>query len=132
LQIHRFKLSNNRCRFIVLNSATKESVMRGMMRVLSVMIVGFFWFIASAEIASAQTIIKAVYRVSMTDPANGNVYFVDREGKRSWQTEDVCEAQKKSFSGFHTSAMARQKITNSDGTPLEVKMDSIFCVVIRP
>ena len=105
--------------------------MKGMMRVFSVLIVGFSWLTATAEIASAQTIIRAVYRVSMTDPANGNVYFVDRNGKRSWQAEDVCEAQKKSFSGFHTRAMAKQKFTNSDGTPLEVKMDSIFCVVIR-
>ena len=105
--------------------------MRGMTRVLSVLIVGFAWLTATAEIASAQTIIRAVYRVSMTDPANGNVYYVDRESKRSWQSEDVCETQKNSFSGFHTRAMAKQNITNSDGTPFEIKMDSIFCVVIR-
>jgi hypothetical protein len=105
--------------------------MRGMTRVLSVLIVGFAWLTASVEIASAQTIIRAVYRVSMTDPANGNVYYVDRESKRSWQREDVCEQQKNSFSGFHTKAMAKQNITNSDGTPFDIKMDSIFCVVIR-
>ena len=105
--------------------------MRDMMRVLSVLIVGLSWFIASAEIASAQTIIKAVYRVGLTDPANGNVYFVDREGMRSWQSEDVCEAQKTSFSGYHTTAVWKQNIKNSGGTPLQVKMDSIFCVVIR-
>jgi len=40
---------------------------------LSVLIVGFAGLTASVEIASAQTIIRAVYRVSMTDPANGNV-----------------------------------------------------------
>ncbi len=105
--------------------------MKGMIRFLSILIVGFSWLIASAEIASAQTIIKAVYRVSMTDPANENVYYVDRESKRSWQREDVCEQQKNSFSGFHTNAMEKQNITNSDGTPFEIKMDSIFCVVIR-
>ncbi len=105
--------------------------MRGMMRVLSVLIVGFAWLTASVEIASAQTIVGAVYRVSMTDPANGNVYYVDRKSIRSWDSEERCEREKDSFSGFHTRAMAKQSITNSDGTPLEVKMDSIFCVVIR-
>ena len=105
--------------------------MRGMMRVLSVLIVGFAWLTASVEIASAQTIIRAVYRVSMTDPANGNVYYVDRESKRSWQSDDVCETQKNSFSGFHTRAMERENITNAEGTSLEVKMDSVVCVVIR-
>ena len=105
--------------------------MRGMMRVLSVLIVGFAWLTASVEIASAQTIIRAVYRVSMTDPANGNVYYVDRKGLRSWDSEERCDREKNSFSGFHTRAMAKQNITNSEGTPFEVKMDSIFCVVIR-
>ena len=105
--------------------------MRGMMRVLSVLIVGFAWLAASAEIASAQTIVRAVYRVSMTDPANGNVYLADRESIRSWDSEERCDREKDSFSGFHTSAMAKQNITNSGGTPLEVKMDSVFCVVIR-
>lgn len=105
--------------------------MKGMMRVFSVLIVGFAWLTASVEIASAQTIVRAVYRVSMTDPANGNVYYVDRDSSRSWQSEETCEQQKNSFSGFHTRAMVKQNITNSDGTPLDVKLDSIFCVVIR-
>ncbi len=105
--------------------------MRGMMRVLSVLIVGFAWLTASVEIASAQTIVRAVYRMSMTDPATGNVFYADRDSKRSWQSEETCEQQKNSFSGFHTRAMVKQNITNSDGTPFEVKMDSIFCLVIR-
>ncbi len=105
--------------------------MRGMMRVLSVLIVGFAWLTASVEIASAQTIVGAVYRVSMTDPANGSVYFADRESIRSWDSEERCDREKNSFSGFHTNAMAKQNITNSDGTPFDIKMDSIFCVVIR-
>ena len=105
--------------------------MRSMIRVLSVLIVGFAWLAASVEIASAQTIVRAVYRVSMTDPANGNVYFADRESIRSWDSEERCDREKDSFSGFHTSAMAKLNITNSDGSPLEVKMDSVFCVVVR-
>ncbi len=105
--------------------------MRGMMRVLSVLIVGFAWLTASVEMASAQTIIRAVYRVSMTDSANSNVYYVDRKSLRSWDSEERCDREKDSFSGFHTKAMTKQNITNSDGTPLEVKMDSIFCVVVR-
>jgi len=105
--------------------------MRYMMRVISVLIVGFTWLAASAEIASAQSIVSAVYRVSMTDPANGNVYYVDRKSIRSWSSEEDCDREMNSFSGFHTTAMAKLNITNSGGTPLEIKMNSIFCVVVR-
>ncbi len=110
--------------------------MRNMMRVISVLIIGFTWLAASAELASAQSIIRqsiisAVYRVSMTDPANGNVYYVDRKSIRSWSSEEACDREMNSFSGFHTNAMAKLNIMNSGGTPLEIKMDSIFCVVVR-
>jgi hypothetical protein len=105
--------------------------MRNMMRVILVPIIGFTWLVASAEIASAQSIVSAVYRVSMTDPANGNVYYVDRKSIRSWSSEERCNAEVNSFSGFHTTAMTKLNITNSGGTPLEIKMDSVFCVVVR-
>ena len=105
--------------------------MRHMIRMFSILVVGFAWFTTSVETASAQTIVSAVYRVSLTDPATGNVYYTDRESLRSWTSEEVCEGQKDSFSGFHTSRVAGQNIINSDGTPLEVAMASIHCVVIR-
>jgi hypothetical protein len=105
--------------------------MRGMMRVLSILVVGLVWFSTTIDTASAQAIIKATYRVSLTDPATGNVYYADRQSLRSWTSEESCENQKESFSGFHTSAVAGMNIVNSDGIPLEVKMASIHCVIIR-
>ena len=88
-------------------------------------------FTITVETASAQTIVRAVYRVSLTDPATGSVYYTDRNSLRSWTSEEVCEGQKDGFSGFHTSRVAGQNIVNSDGTPLEVAMASTHCVVIR-
>jgi hypothetical protein len=105
--------------------------MMGTMRVLSLLVVGIAWLVASVETASAQTIVRAVYRVSLTDQATGNVYFTDRESVRSWASEERCEIEKDTFSGFHTNRVEGQNITNADGTPLEVKMDSTYCVVIR-
>lgn len=102
-----------------------------MIRAISMLIVAGALFAGSIETASAQTIVRAVYRVSLTDPATGNVYFTDRESLRSWTSEETCEGQKDSFSGFHTSRVSSQNIVNSDGTPLEVAMASIHCVVIR-
>jgi hypothetical protein len=105
--------------------------MKSTLRVLSVLILCFTALATMVEVASAQSIVRAVYRVSMTDPASGNVYYVDRESIRSWGSEERCESEKGSFSGFHTNAMSKQKIMNAEGTPLEVRMDSVFCVVIR-
>jgi hypothetical protein len=105
--------------------------MRHMMRIFSILVVGIAWFTTSVETASAQTIVRAVYRVSLTDPATGPVYYTDRESLRSWTSSEVCEGQKESFSGFHTSRVTSQNIVNSDGTPLEVAMASMHCVVIR-
>ncbi len=105
--------------------------MMGTMRVLSILVVGIAWLAASVETASAQTIVRAVYRVSLTDSATGSVYFTDRESLRSWDSEERCEREKNSFSGFHINRVEGQNITNADGTPLEVQMDSIYCVVIR-
>jgi hypothetical protein len=102
-----------------------------MIRAISMLIVAGALFAGSIETASAQTIVRAVYRVSLTDPATANVYFTDRESLRSWTSEETCEGQKDSFSGFHTSRVSSQNIVNSDGTPLEVAMASIHCVVIR-
>ena len=105
--------------------------MRDTIRILSILVVGIVWLTASVETASAQTIVRAVYRVSLTDPATGNVFYSDRESLRSWTSEERCEKEKDSFSGFHTDRMKKRNIVNADGQPLEVKMASIHCVVIR-
>ena len=105
--------------------------MKNMTRVICALIVGFACFAGFVESASAQSIVRAVYRVSLTDPATGNVYYTDRQSIRSWTSEEQCEIQKNSFSGFHTDRLAKENIVNSDGTPLEVAMASIHCVVIR-
>ena len=105
--------------------------MAPMIRVISMFVVGAALLVGSVEIASAQTIVRAVYRVSLTDPATGNVYYTDRNSLRSWASEERCESEKASFSGFHTDRVAAQNIVNSDGTPLAVKMASMHCVIIR-
>ena len=46
--------------------------MRGMARVFFLMVVGFSCFATAVETASAQSIIRAIYRVSLADPATGN------------------------------------------------------------
>ena len=86
---------------------------------------------ASVETASAQTIVRAIYRISLTDPVTGNVYYSDRQSLRSWASEESCEREKEGFSGHHTSALRKENIMNSDGQSLEVAMSSIHCVVIR-
>jgi len=105
--------------------------MKHMMRAFSILVIGLAWLSASVETASAQTIIRAVYRVTLTDSATGNVLYTDRESLRSWTSEERCELEKKSFSGFHTDRVKAQKIVNVDGIPLEVQMASIHCIVIR-
>ena len=105
--------------------------MRNTRHVFAVLIVGIICFAGLVGTASAESIIRAVYRVSLTDPATGNVYYTDRQSIRSWPSEEQCENQKNSFSGFHTDRVKKENIVNSDGTSLEVAMASIHCVVIR-
>lgn len=105
--------------------------MKSMLRMLSILVVGVALYAATAGPASAQAIIRAVYRVSLTDPATGNVYYSDRQSIRSWSSEDRCQNEMATFSGFHTRALKDLNITNTSGTPLEVKMDSMYCVTIR-
>ena len=100
-------------------------------RLISMLVVGTALLAGSIGTASAQSIIKAVYRVSLTDPATGNVYYSDRQSLRSWASEEACEREKESFSGFHTSALMKENIMNGNGQPLEVAMASIHCVVFR-
>ena len=105
-------------------------VTMGILRAGSILVLGIVWLTASAETASAQAIVKAVYRVSMTDPATKSVFFTDRDSIRTWSTKDRCEVEKSSFSGFHTTAMRKQKVTNAEGTLLEINMVSSHCVVV--
>ena len=90
--------------------------------------IGAFTF---STTASAQTIVEAVYRVSLEDPATGNVYYVDRNSIRSWSSEKQCENQIGSFSGFHTSAVRDFGIKNAEGNRLIVDMADMYCVVTR-
>ena len=105
--------------------------MRHMVRAVSLLVVGVALLAGSPDAAMAQSIVKAVYRVSLTDPASGNVYYTDRTSLRSWTSEERCEGEKNSFSGFHTDRISDLNIVNSDGTPLAVAMASIHCVVVR-
>ena len=85
--------------------------MMGTMRVLSLLVVGIAWLVASVETASAQTIVRAVYRVSLTDSATGSVYFTDRQSVRSWDSEERCEREKNSFSGCRSIHSRRPMMT---------------------
>tara|TARA_R110002167_G_scaffold35239_5_gene112594 strand:+ start:1048 stop:1368 length:321 start_codon:yes stop_codon:yes gene_type:complete len=84
---------------------------------------------ATVGSASAEEIVHAIYRVSLTDPATGAVYYTDRQSIRSWAMEDHCMREKGAFSGFHTAAVEGFKILNNAGTPLKVKLDSSYCVL---
>lgn len=79
--------------------------------------------------ASAENIINAIYRVSLTDAATGTVYYTDRQSLRSWPTEDSCQREKNAFSGFHKIAVERFDIINAQGKRLTVKVDSSYCIV---
>ena len=105
--------------------------MRHMVRASSILLIGIALLAGSLNAAMAQSIVKAIYRVSLTDPASGNVYYTDRTSLRSWTTEQRCEDEKTSFSGFHTDRISGLNIVNPDGTPLTVEMASIHCVVVR-
>ena len=105
--------------------------MKYLVRTVSIMAVTMGWLAVSVDSASAQTIVRATYRISLTDPATGSVFYTDRESLRSWASEESCEREKESFSGFHTDKMIKENIMNSGGQSLEVKMASIHCVVIR-
>ena len=105
--------------------------MRGIIRIVSILAITVGWMAVSIDNASAQTIVRAIYRISLTDPATGSVFYTDRQSLRSWASEESCEREKESFSGHHTSALTKENIMNSGGQSLEVKMASIHCVVIR-
>ncbi len=80
-----------------------------------------------AGTAAAAT-VNAVYRVSLTDPATGVAYYVDRTSIRSWDSVADCERDKKSFRGFHTAIVEGFDIKNGAGQPLEVKLASSHCL----
>jgi hypothetical protein len=100
-------------------------------RLLAVFVLGIAFLAVSTEIVSAQAIVRAVYRVALTDPASGAVFYSDRQSIRSWPSEEQCEREKDSFSGFHINALRNMNITNAGGTPLTVSMDSSYCLIIR-
>ena len=79
--------------------------------------------------AAAEGIVNAIYRVSLTDPGNGAIYYTDRRSLRSWPSEEACMREKGAFSGFHSSAVEGFDLVNAKGKRLTVKMDSSYCVV---
>lgn len=98
---------------------------------LAIAALGLGALIALPDAAMAQKKgdVQAVYRVSVTDPATGNTYYVDRTSIRSWETKKSCENQKSTFSGFHTRAIRDVGLKNRKGTPLKVGMSDSYCIV---
>ena len=99
--------------------------------VLSFLVVGLAVFAGSIQTASAESIVRAIYRVSLTDPATGSVFYTDRQSLRSWPSEERCKMEKESFSGFHVDRVAKQNFMNEEGASLQVKMASAHCVTVR-
>jgi len=109
-------------------------------RAVSIVAIGLSLLIAGSGTATAQSTgegkqkgervnVGAVYRVSVTDPATGNVYYVDRKSLRTWDSKASCKNQMASFSGFHTRAVRQVGLKNRKGKPLKVEMSDMFCVV---
>lgn len=102
--------------------------MNSFTRAITAMACGVVAVTANVNLASAQeTQTMATYRISLTDPASGNVAYVDRESIRSWAKAEDCELQKESFSGYHTDAVEDFEIKTEDGKPYAVKLESITC-----
>lgn len=83
--------------------------------------------VASPALAQEDGLTRATYRLSVTDPDTGNVAFVDRNSLRSWPNPADCEAQRKTFSGYHIEIVEGFHLKTADGKPHVVKMASITC-----
>ena len=91
-----------------------------------------------AQSASAQSIVKAYFKFSLTDAASGMVVYADRVSSRSWTALEKCEAESKKAAGFGflkldsaEDAVEAYGIVNKDGVPLDVKRTEMSCVVVR-
>ena len=95
------------------------------------MVMGLGILVVSAGPAAAQSIVRAVYRFSLTDPATGASFYANRLSVRSWAKEERCKIDSSKSGGMHADAVRSFGIMNNKGEPLEVKIDSVECVVIR-
>ena len=85
--------------------------------------------IAMPGTASAETIIRAIFHISLTDNASGTTFNTSRLSVRSWPRMDQCEGQSGS-GAFHVRAVEGFGIKNSAGQALAVKVASVKCFVV--
>ncbi|MDJ0969770.1 MAG: hypothetical protein QNJ06_07695, partial [Kiloniellales bacterium] len=97
----------------------------------ALLVMGLGILVVSAGPASAQSIIRAVYRFSLTDPDSGATFYANRLSVRSWSQEERCKIDSSKSGGMHADAVRSFGIMNGKGEPLEVKIDSVECVFIR-
>ncbi|MDJ0944448.1 MAG: hypothetical protein QNJ30_13330 [Kiloniellales bacterium] len=96
----------------------------------ALLVMGFGVLVVSAGPASAEAIIRAVYRFSLTDPDSGASFYANRLSVRSWPKMERCKIDSSKSGGMHTDAVRSFGIMNGNGKPLEVKIDSVDCVLI--
>jgi len=77
--------------------------------------------------ASAETIIRAIYTITLTDSASGNIVNTSRLSVRSWPTMEQCKVQSEGGGAFHVRAVEGFGIKNSSGDALAVKRASVDC-----
>jgi len=85
--------------------------------------------IAVPGAASAETIIRAIFKITLTDSASGTVLNTSRLSVRSWPTMDQCKTQSAKGS-FHVRSVEGFGIKNSSGEPLAVQRASVNCIVV--
>jgi len=86
--------------------------------------------IAAPGSASAETIIRAIYNINLTDSASGTTLNTSRLSVRSWNRMDDCEGQSGGGGGFHVKAVEGYGINNSAGKALAVKLASVKCFLV--
>ena len=80
--------------------------------------------------ATAESIIRAIYHINLTDGGSGTTSNTSRLSIRSWPNIDQCKVQSDSGAGFHVKAVEGYGIKNSAGKALAVKLVSVKCFVV--
>ncbi len=86
--------------------------------------------VASAGSASAESIIRAIYHINLTDGASGTMLNTSRLSVRSWPNIEQCKTQSGSGAGFHVKAVEGYGIKDSADKALAVKLASVKCFVV--
>jgi hypothetical protein len=75
---------------------------------------------ASVGSASAESIVRAIYQITLTDAASGTTLNTHRLSIRSWPQMGQCKGQSPSGASFHVRSVKGYGIHNSAGNALTV------------